>query len=207
VRSGRVAEAVLSLVAPAERAASAVGDLMEDAGTRRRVWFWWAVARLAISLLGRDLLFAPLAMAACSAIAWFLYMALSVALALVAYVAVTVVWGIAYVLSQHTGLELLVDVLRIRFDWPPILGWTTYGIQAVVLLAVAPFQVGRGSARHWRGHELSLVIVMLLTWSIMAVLVPLVGVGIRATPSMMPVVVAFVLAGLLSDRRRPATAG
>jgi hypothetical protein len=39
----------------------------------------------------------------------------------------------------------------------------------------------------------------------MAVLVPFVGVGIAATPRMMPVVLTFVLIGLLSGRRRTAT--
>lgn len=204
MRSDRLAEGILSLVAPDDRAASAVGDLVEEAPARGRVWFWWSVARLALSLLGRDLVSVPFTMAISSALAWFLYMGVSVVIAFAGYVLVTLAWGVAYVLTHHTGLELLVDVLRVRFDWPPIPAWTTYAIQASVLFAIAPFQIGRGSASHWRGHELSLVVVMLLTWSAMAEFLPFVGVGIRATPSMMPIAVSFVLLGLVSERRRHA---
>jgi len=206
MRRDRLAESLLSLVGPADRAASAVGDLMEGVGARGGVWFWRSVVRLWISLLGRDLLAAPLAMAVCGVAAWFVYMLLSLVLAVVGYVAVTLVWGGAYVAANHTGLELLTDVLNVRFDWPPIPGWATYAIQAVVMFAIAPFQIGRGGAPYWRGHELSLAIVMLLVWTMMAWLVPLVGVGISASPSMMPVAAAFVLLGLLSARSRPRPA-
>jgi hypothetical protein len=202
VRSDRLAEGILLLVAQADRAAAAVGDLMEESGARGRLWFWWSVARLACSLVVRDLGFSPIAMVASSVVAWFLYMGLSVVLAFVGYVVVTFAWGLAYVITHHTGLELLADALRLRFDWPPIPAWTTYAIQAVVLVAVAPFQLGRGSTAYWRGHELTLVVVMLLVWSAMSVLVPFVGVGISASPPMMPAAVMFVLAGALSERFR-----
>lgn len=202
MRRDRLAEHILSFVAPPERAASVVGDLMEEAGARGRVWFWRSVTRLWLSLLGRDLIFAPFAMAASSAIAWFLYMGLSVVLAFAGYVAVTLMWGGAYVLAEHTGLELLVDLLLIRFDWPPIPDGATWAIQAVVLFVIAPFQLGRASVPYWRGHELSLAIVMLPIWMAMAVFVPFVGVGISARPSMMPLVVMFVLLGALVDRFR-----
>ena len=201
---GRLAEELLSLVAPADRAASTIGDLLEEVDARGRLWFWQSVARLVLALLARDLLAAPLAMAAASAFSWFLYMGLCLVLGLGGYVIVTLIWGGAYVLAHHTGLELLADVLRLRFDWPPIPAWTTYAIQAIVLFAIAPLQIGRSSAPHWRGHEMSLVLVMLLIWSAMAVLAPIVGVGIAATPRMMPVIVTFVLIGILSARRRPA---
>ena len=145
-------------------------------------------------------------MVASSVVAWFLYMGLSVVLAFVGYVLVTLAWGSAYVITHHTGLELLADALRMRFDWPPIPAWTTYTIQAVVLIAAAPFQLGRGSAAYWRGHELTLVVVMLLVWSAMAVLVPLVLIGISASPLKMPVAVMFVLAGALTERLRSTPA-
>jgi hypothetical protein len=207
VRKGRFAEAVLSLVASPERAASAVGDLLEESGARGRVWFWRSVARLWLSMLGRDLVRSPLAMAAGTAFAWFLYMGLSLVLAFAGYVVVTIVWGGAYVLANHTGFELLADLLRIRFDWPPIPDGATWLIQAVVLFAIAPFQMGRASAPYWRGREVSVAVVMLPIWMAMAALVPLVGVGgIRAYPSMVPVMVMFVLAGALFERFRPASA-
>jgi len=205
MRSDRFAEGLLSLVAPADHAASTVGDLLEEADARGSLWFWQSVVRVAFSLLVRDLLAVPLTMVAASAFSWFLYMGLCPALGLGGYVVVTLLWGGAYVLAHHTGFELLADVLRLRFDWPPIPVWTTYAIQATVLFAIAPFQIGRSNAPYWRGHELSLVLIMLLIWSAMAVLVPIVGVGIAATPRMMPVAMTFVLIGLLWARRGAAS--
>jgi hypothetical protein len=205
VRKADVAEALLSLVGSPERARSCVGDLIEESG-HGAVWFWRSVTRLWLAMLGRDLMVAPLAMAIGCAAAWFVYMLLSAVLVLVGYVVVTLAWGIAYVLNHHTGLELLTDALRVRFDWPPIPDAATYAIQAAVLLAIAPFQIGRGSARYWRGHEVSLAIVMLFVWMAMAAFVPLVGLGIAVRPEMVPVMVMVVLAGALFERFRPATA-
>jgi hypothetical protein len=51
-------------------------------------------------------------MAISCAAAWFVYMLLSAVLALAGYVAVTLAWGMAYVVNDHTGLELLTDLLR-----------------------------------------------------------------------------------------------
>jgi len=56
-------------------------------------------------------------------IAWFVYMLFSAVLALIGYVVVTLAWGIAYVLNNHTGLELLTDLMRVRFDRRRFLTW------------------------------------------------------------------------------------
>jgi hypothetical protein len=127
-------------------------------------------------------------------------------LAFAGYVAVTLVWGIAYVLTHHTGVELLAEMLRLRFDWPPIPAWAWYLTQVAVLFVIAPFQVGRGSTHIWRGHELSLALMTLIVWMAMATFVPLVIVGVRARPAMVPVMVMFVLAGALFERFRVAAA-
>jgi len=203
MRSDRLAEAVLSMVAPAERAASAVGDLAEDADVRGAFWFWRSVARLALALLARDLVSSALAIGASAALGWFLYMGISMVFASIGYVVLTLAWGLTYVLTHHTGFELLADVMRVRFDWPPIPTSAAYALQAVVFFAVTPFCIGRGSAAIWRGHELTLVILALPIWLAMSVLVPFVGVGVRTAPAMVPVVVAFVLVGLLSARAWP----
>jgi hypothetical protein len=205
VRKADVAEALLSLVGSPERARSFVGDLMEERG-HGVLWFWRSVTRLWLAMLGRDVMTAPVTMAIGCTIAWFVYMLFSAVLALIGYVVVTLAWGIAYVLNNHTGLELLTDLMRVRFDWPPIPDVAVYSIQAVVLFAIAPFQIGRGSSWCWRGHEVSLAVVMLVVWTVMATFVPLVGVGITARPAMVPVIVMFVLAGALCERFRPATA-
>jgi hypothetical protein len=203
MRSDRLAEAVLSMVAPAERAASAVGDLAEDADVRGAFWFWRSVARLALALLARDLVSSALAIGASAALGWFLYMGISMVFASIGYVVLTLAWGLTHVLTHHTGFELLADMMRVRFDWPPIPTSAAYALQAVVFFAVTPFCIGRGSAAIWRGHELTLVILALPIWLAMSVLVPFVGVGVRTAPAMVPVVVAFVLVGLLSARAWP----
>jgi hypothetical protein len=203
MRSDRLAEAVLSMVAPAERAASAVGDLAEDADVRGAFWFWRSVARLALALLARDLVSSALAIGASAALGWFLYMGISMVFASIGYVVLTLAWGLTHVLTHHTGFELLADMMRVRFDWPPIPTSAAYALQAVVFFAVTPFCIGRGSAAIWRGHELTLVILALPIWLAMSVLVPFVGVGVRTAPAMVPVVVALVLVGLLSARAWP----
>ena len=167
--------------------------------------FWRSVTRLWFAMLGRDLMSVPLEKAIGCVVAWFVYMLLSAVLVLAGYVVVTLAWGVAYILNNHTALELLTDALRVRFDWPPIPDAATYAIQAAVLLAIAPFRIGRGSAWYWRGHEVTLAIVMLCVWTAMAFFVPLVGVGITAPPSMVPVMVMFVLAGALFERFRTVT--
>ena len=204
MRKADVAETLLSLVGSTERARAVVGDLMEERN-RGRAWFWRAVMRVWLAMLGRDLWSAPFAMAAYGAVSWFGYMLASVVLAFGLYVVVTLGWGMAYVLANHTGAELLTDAMKVRFDWPPIPDMATYVIQAVVLFAIAPFQIGWGSGRFWRGHEVSLAVVMLIVWWAMATCVPLVGIGISARPAMVPVMVMFVLAGALFERFRGVT--
>ena len=202
MRKHHLAETLLSLVGPADRAASAIGDLIEEEFERARLSFWRTVMGLWLSLLWRDLRTAPLAMAISCIAAWFVYMALSLVFAFLGYVAVTLVWGVAYLLMRHTGFELLANVFLLRFDWPPMPDWATYAVQAAALFAIAPFQIGRGSTHFWRGHEVSLALVLMIVWTGMAAFVPLVGIGISARPSMVPLMVTFVLAGALFERFR-----
>ena len=123
VRSARLAEAIVSLVIAPDRSVAAVGDLVEGAGGRGRVWFWTSIAHIALSSAGRDLLTAPIAMAVSAALAWFPYMALCLALAFAGYVAATLAWGVAYFFTHQTGLELLTNVVRLLFDWTPLPAW------------------------------------------------------------------------------------
>ena len=200
MRSDRLAETILSLVIAPDRSAAVVGDLVEGAGGRGRAWFWTSVARIALSSAGRDLLTKPVAMAVSAALAWFPYMALSLALALAGYVVALLAWGVAYFVTNHTGLELLVSVVRLRFDWPPLPVGIGYAIQGIAFWAVAPFHIGRAAGLYWRGHELSISLVTMATWSAMSVLVPFVGVGVRSNLSAMPLILTFVLLGALSER-------
>lgn len=123
MRRDRVAESLLSLVGPADRAASAVGDLMEQAPGRGGLWFWRAFTRLWLAMLGRDLMAAPFTMAISCAAAWFVYMLGSVAFGVALYVLVTLAWGIAYLFANHTGVELLTELLKVRRLRPSTSAW------------------------------------------------------------------------------------
>ncbi len=59
----RIAEWILSQVLPPDRAASTVGDWMEDAPKRGNIWFWSCVLRTLASCIWSDLSEAPLTMA------------------------------------------------------------------------------------------------------------------------------------------------
>lgn len=60
--NARLAEAILSLVVRPERAASAVGDLVETFDESATSSFWMAVARLSASSLCEQTLGSPFAM-------------------------------------------------------------------------------------------------------------------------------------------------
>jgi hypothetical protein len=62
MRNARIAEWILSLVTTSDRAASAVGDLMEDVAGHGTLRFWASVLHLAMSLLVRDLAANPVRM-------------------------------------------------------------------------------------------------------------------------------------------------
>jgi hypothetical protein len=47
----QIAESILSLFTTHERAASTIGDLMEDRAARGSAWFWTSVCRTALALL------------------------------------------------------------------------------------------------------------------------------------------------------------
>jgi len=59
----RIAEWIISQVLPPDRAASTVGDWMEDAPERGNVWFWSCVFRTAASSVWSDLTESPFTMA------------------------------------------------------------------------------------------------------------------------------------------------
>ncbi len=62
VRYSNIAQLILSLATTPDRAASTVGDLLEEADTRGSLWFWPSVLWTACSLCWRDFRSAPLRM-------------------------------------------------------------------------------------------------------------------------------------------------
>src|SRR5580698_6933796 len=59
MRSARVAEWILAQVLPPDRAASTVGDWLEDATERGRLWFWSCVLRTVLSRIWSDFAESP----------------------------------------------------------------------------------------------------------------------------------------------------
>lgn len=204
MRGDCIAEWILSLVVVRDRAASAVGDLMEDAVAHGPLWFWESVVRTALAFLWRSLAEAPLRLAGFAVAGWFAYMMASLILWLGGYVAVILLWGMGYFLTHHTGLELLSNILRIRFDWPPPPPAVTHWVEPLAIYVLAPLQVGRWAARCSPGREVAVCAAMALSWPALAILIPFVAVSVRVGLPMMPVIQACVLLGALWERRESA---
>jgi len=86
----RVAECILSQVVPPDRAASTVGDWLEDAPKRGNVWFWSCVLRTAVSRVWSDLAESPgfmldLALRSCL-FSWLLYVVGTIVLVSAIYI-------------------------------------------------------------------------------------------------------------------------
>jgi hypothetical protein len=195
MREGRIAEWILSLVSAPDRAASTVGDLLEDAVTRGWFWFWMCIARTTVSFLGQGLTAAPLPMAAGAVFLWFVYVLLSVILTSCGNVLASLLWGIAYFLTHHTTQEILADLVRIRLPWPAPPPWVTQWIGVLLPWVVVPFQMGRLAARQWPGRELAVGIAMMILWTPLAILT-------KVHVPLFPVVQTSVLLGALWVRRQ-----
>lgn len=143
MRSARIAELVLSLFASRERAASAVGDLMEDSPERGIFWFWWSVCRMAFSLLWHDLSAEPALMTRLAVRALVMsYVLLFVWLAVLA-----VCVGLCFGLLAIAGVVLPVPGSGAG-------GWIA---SLAMLLSVffIRFRVGRWIGRRARGREMA----------------------------------------------------
>jgi len=117
------------------------------------------------------------------------------------WVLLTLLWGLGYFLTHHTGLELLVTLLKVRIDWAPLPRSLARGIELLVIGMAAPFQVGRYAARCWPGREVAAWVILLLIWPLMAMFVPFVAVSTKVTLQGVPVIQTFVLLGALWERK------
>ena len=199
MRKDNAAHMLLSLVLPSERASAIVGDLLEETSTHS-FRFWTLIARTAATALGYGLMRARLSMFAGAGLGWLIYMFASLGLILVGWVIATVLWGLVYVFSHHTGVELLVNLLRVRLDWPPPSEALGRNVEIVVMCAVAPFSFGLASARYWRGSEVVAGTIIALVWQVTAIVMPFAAFFTRATFMLMPVIGASVLAGAVWAR-------
>lgn len=198
MRSGHPAEWILSLLEPPERASSTVGDLMEEAAGRGPLWFWIQVTCTALILLWRGLTAAPLRMIGFAVMGWFGCMAASLVLWWGGFILVTLVWGIGYFFTHNTALDLLSNLVRLRFDWPPLSPGAMRWIGMVAMFA-APFQTGRFTARCWPRLEIAAWGIMAIIWPVMAVFVPFAAWSARVDLPVVLVVQTFVLLGVLLE--------
>jgi len=197
MRSERIAEWVLSLFAPEDRAVAIVGDFIEDAGERGRFWFWLHVTRVGIALLWSNLLTAPIRMICSAMLGWFVYMAANLVLWCASFIAVTLLWGMGYFFTHHSGPGLLSDMLRLRFDWPRPPSGALHAAEIIVVWIVAPFQVGRFTARCWPGREVAAWVVLSIVWPFLSIQIPFLAISTGVTLAMLPAIQALVLLGVL----------
>jgi hypothetical protein len=202
MRDDRFAESILGLVAAPDRAAAAIGDLMEELPRYGRIWFWRATLRTAAGCVWSDVTSLPIRMAWAAFIGWFGYMLLAVILLLVGYVLENAAWAVLHVLTHHTGFELLSDAFRLRFEWPPLPHSVHVFSEAAVMMAIAPFYVGQIVAIEWKEKAVAFTLMLTLVWSVLLTVLPFKGMfGDRVSLEMLPVISAFLFVGVVKMRR------
>jgi hypothetical protein len=143
MRNSQVAEWILSLVTSSDRAASMVGDLMEDAASHGAVWFWIGVLRTAFSLLWRLFSNDPAQMIGLAARGFLLQLVMFVASIALSTIAIVLWWF-------FTGWPVETGPLPL-----PATEWT---LGSVFFWVLIPFQIGRWLARRSPGRELAPVV-------------------------------------------------
>ncbi|SPF51964.1 membrane hypothetical protein [Candidatus Sulfopaludibacter sp. SbA4] len=150
MRSIHIAEWILALVTSRDRAASTVGDLVEEAATRGVFWFWSGVLRTAASLLWRDVAERPARMAGLA----FRGLAIELALSLF-FLALS---GVTAAMIGSPG-ALNSAGWRLFFNAPTL---------------VIPILIGRMLARWAPGHELAACLAYAILGSIFNVVIMIV---------------------------------
>jgi hypothetical protein len=136
--NGRAAEWILSLALPPDRAAGALGDLLEDAGERGNIWFWSCVFRTLVSRIWSDLTERPGHMATLALRGCIVGAFLTGAAVLLWFVAMTPFFFISAALA---GLKISLPATVREISW---------GLASVMGLAAeswGAFQTGRWIAR------------------------------------------------------------
>ncbi len=142
--SGRLAEWILSLVLPPDRAASVVGDWIEDASARGSLWFWACVVRTVTARITKDIADSPFYLTGLAIRGCLLNL-----------------WGMACCLIGFMVLMIPAFVLT---GWLAPTSWVkALGIlvgEAAVL--VAAFQTGRWLAKRAPDREAAVCVAMLV---------------------------------------------
>ncbi len=200
MRSIHIAEWLLRLVTSRDRAASAVGDLVEQAPTRNRFWFWSGILRTAASLLWRDLAENP---ARITGVA-FMGVAVDVATSLLC----AGLTGAAFFVAAQSGHPAYVAGTTGQPHLTSM--WLTIGLHAPALVIL--LLIGRMLARWAPGRELGACLAYALLGSVFCLISDLVDSGGLGFPALLWVFLgdaaqrALVLAGAVWGRHRRLTA-
>ena len=152
MRNAQVAEWILSLVTTPERAASTVGDLMENAAIRGALWFWIAVLRTVFSIMWRDVAANPGRMARLAGGA----ILLGLALLFVSFLVIIPVTFLVY----RAGFQ----------DPAPYESWMFTLSSIVAGMILVPFQQGRWLARRSPGQELAPCLALAIVTAVLTVM-------------------------------------
>ena len=159
MRNAQVAEWILSLVTSPDRAASTVGDLMENAAHRGALWFWTGVLRTAFSMMWRDVTANPGRMVRLAGGAFLLGLALT-------FVGFLVIIPLTMVLSSAG-----VQDGKVYSSWP----FTVASV--LVAMILVPLQQGRWLARRAPGHELVPCLALAIISAVLTVITTAFGFG------------------------------
>src|SRR5579862_9347044 len=142
MRKDRIAEFILSLTMPADRAASMVGDLMEDfAG--HTFHFWSYVLRTELSYVRRGFAAEPFQLLFGAAVGWLAYLFISGFFVFIVDPILSVAWGISSFFIHHRGLDLLADLAKVRIEWYQTgPHWLYQIVGKTIRWIIVPFQLG-----------------------------------------------------------------
>ena len=197
----RLAENLLSLVAPPDRAAAAIGDLLESVPCRGETWFWLSVVRTEGAFIGKQIRQEASRFVIHAVIAWFAYMLVALLLLVAGILVANIAWMSAYVLMNHTGVELVTGWLgwQLQDGWaPPVV---TNGVEVFVMAAAAPYFCGRRVVDVWQERAVAFTVILAGVWLMLTTVVPVAGhFGNRVGPRMLAVIVPCILCGVVQQR-------
>jgi hypothetical protein len=194
MRSDRLAEAILSIVAPPDRAAAAVGDLLELVPDRGRLWFWASVLRTAGAIVWGHFRAQPLRLTFYAALASFGYALLALLLLVAIHMILLMLSLSGEVLAVRTGVTRLGELLALGGE--PVVAET---VNVFVMLVAAPYLAGRRVADVYEERAIALTMALIVIWSLMLALVPL-RYGDSARVPMLVSIIPFMLAGAARQR-------
>jgi hypothetical protein len=162
MRNIHIAEWILGLVSNRDRAACAVGDLVEAGAQRGVVWFWSRILRIAASFLWRGVAENPVRIGGVA----FLGLAVDVAASLL----VAAVLGVVFFVAARNGIQVQSNSV-----------WWTIGLDAPTLFL--SLFIGRMLARWAPGRELSACLAYGMLGSVLSLILMVVspeGLGFSA---------------------------